>query len=82
MNLDRVNKLSEQLSQDTYDLAKSIDALRYRVVPPDVDLKDDYVLTFMGLLSNQAKMINDMTTRLNDLIENLEIKEWKNEKCR
>lgn len=75
MNLDRVNKLSEQLSQDTYDLAKSIDALRYRVVPPDVDWKDDYVLTFMGLLSNQAKMINSMTIRLNNLIENLEIKE-------
>lgn len=75
MNLDQVNKLSEQLKQDTYDLAKSIDALRYRVAPPDVDAKDDYVLTFMGLLSNQAKMINETTDELNELIENLEIKE-------
>ena len=58
---ERLEKLIEKLRNESYNLQKAIEALMYKVVPPDTDYKDDYVLSFLGILNNQARYISGIS---------------------
>lgn len=71
MDIKEILKQSEELTVQTYNLAKSLEAFMYRVLPPDTDVENDYSLTLAGVLSNQGKLVESMAEDLHDTIENL-----------
>ena len=71
MEFKQLENMSDDLERESYDLMKSINALLYRVIPTDTDLKDDYTMAILGVLSNQARLVTDKAQNINMAIAEL-----------
>lgn len=68
MSREELNNLSVKLESEAYNLNKGIEALMYRVMPANTDVENDYTLTLLGCLSNQAKLVQEMSEEIEGII--------------
>lgn len=66
MNKQETEKLIMDLESESYNLYKGIEAFLYRVMPHNTDAEKDYTLTLLGCLSNQAKLVHELTDTLKE----------------
>lgn len=71
MESKQLENMSDELERESYFLMKSINALLYRVIPDDADMKDDYTMAILGVLSNQARLVTDKAQNVNMAIAEL-----------
>lgn len=75
MDYKDIKESVDAMERESYFLLKSIQALMYKVIPVGVDNEDDYTLSLLSIIENQAKLVHktseDLTFSTNKMLKEI-----------